>query len=238
MKRVLLIGGTDSSGGAGLTRDCAVAHDLACFAKPVVTCVTAQTNSAVSAIHEMPASVIGSQIMAAFEDTPPDAVKIGMTGSQSATNAIADALTNRRVPVVLDPVLRASSGGTLGDSAALKCLFTIADIVTPNLDEAAILSNRPIADCEHDLALQAQELCAQGARVVLIKGGHGQGDMCCDHLFDTVGACRFCLPRLRQNKRGTGCSLATAVACHMANGQDTREACRNAKDYLHRWIAE
>ncbi len=237
MKRVLLIGGTDSSGGAGLTRDAAVAHDYGCLGKPVVSCVTAQSNAAVHLIHEVPASVIVAQINAAFEDTPPDAIKIGMTGTSRTTNAIADALAQCRVPIVLDPVLRATSGGKLGEDGPLKRLIAMANLVTPNLEEAAILSDHPFAKCDSDIALQAEVWLGHGASAVLIKGGHGDGDMCCDHLFDSIGHCRYCLPRLKQSKRGTGCSLATALACELAQGLDIRAACSNAKEYLHSWIA-
>ena len=236
MKRILLIGGTDSSGGAGLTRDTAVAHDLGCLGKPVVTCVTAQTNAAVTLIHEVPTPVIMAQIKAAFADTPPDAIKIGMIGTRQVADAIAEALRSQDVPVVLDPVLHATSGGKLGEDGALKRLIAMAGLVTPNLEEAAILTDRSFADGDGEMALQAEKLRKQGARAVLIKGGHGSGDMCCDHLFDERGHGKYCLPRLGQNKRGTGCSLATALACKMAQGQELRDACGGAKQYLHRWI--
>ena len=237
MKTVLLIGGTDSSGGAGLTRDTVVAHDFGCFGKPVVTCVTAQTNASVQLIHQVPAPVIGAQISAAFEDRPPDVVKIGMVGSRQAADAIANALIHRKVPIVLDPVLRASSGGTLSEGRALQRLIAMADLVTPNLEEAATLSCRPFADCCGEINLQAGMLREQGARAVLVKGGHGSGDICCDHLFDKDGHRRYCMPRLRQGKRGTGCALATALACCMAQGHDVRDACSRSKQYLHNWIA-
>ncbi len=237
MKRILLIGGTDSSGGAGLTRDTAVAHGLGCHSKPVVTCVTAQTDAEVQLIHQVPAPVIEAQIEAAFADTPPDAIKIGMVGTRLVADAIADALVHRDVPIVLDPVLRASSGGTLSVDGILKRLIAMADLVTPNLEEAAFLSNRSFAECDDEIAVQATTLRGQGARAALIKGGHSSDETCCDHLFDAVGYHRYCLPRLEQSKRGTGCSLATALACNMAQGQEVREACSGAKKYLHSWIA-
>ncbi len=237
MKRVLLIGGTDSSGGAGLARDIAVTNDYRHLAKPVVTCITAQTNTAVRLIHEVPAAVITAQINAAFADTPPDAIKVGMVGTGAAGDAITDALTSRNVPIVLDPVLKSSSGRTLSDAGSLQGLIAIATLLTPNLEEAARLSNRTFANCDAELSVQAEALRKKGAKAVLIKGGHGCGDICCDHLFDTLGRHRFCLPRLTLHKRGTGCSLATAVACELASDRPLRDACRRAKNYMQNWIA-
>ncbi|WP_372884834.1 hydroxymethylpyrimidine/phosphomethylpyrimidine kinase [Shimia sp.] len=236
MTAVLLIGGTDSSGGAGLTRDAATAHELGCIAKPVVTAVTAQTDRAVGEIHEVPAPVIAAQIAAAFDHTPPYAVKIGMVASAPAAAAIAAALRARAVTVILDPVLRASSGGALAAREFLAPLIAIADLVTPNLDEAAALSRLPVARSPADLERQAAALCGQGAGAVLIKGGHGQGPDCCDHLFDGAGQQVFCLPRLAQGRRGTGCTLATALACEIARGQELGAACARAKRYVHGWM--
>lgn len=238
MKRVLLIGGTDSSGGAGLTRDASVAHEHGCLAKPVVTCVTAQTNAAVRMIHEVPASVIVAQIDAAFADTPLDTVKIGMVGTRIVAKAIGDTLKSRNVPIVLDPVLTSTSGSKLSDEGSLESLIAIATLMTPNLEEASRLCDRPVAHCDAELSLQAKLLRGQGANAVLLKGGHGRGDTCCDHLFDNAGHQLFCLPRLMSQRRGTGCSLATALACELAFGQRLRSACDRAKKYVHDWIAD
>ncbi|SLN34258.1 Hydroxymethylpyrimidine/phosphomethylpyrimidine kinase [Roseovarius albus] len=237
MKRVLIIGGSDSSGGAGLTRDTAVAHEFNCLAKPVVTCVTAQTNAAVHLVHELPAPVIASQIHAALADGPPDAIKIGMVGSKDATNAIADALTGCVIPIVIDPVLKASSGGRLGDETALARLIQMSRLLTPNLIEAGALTKHPIARSEAEIITQASMILKLGAKAVLIKGGHSAEHTCCDHLVDKEGKHKFCLPRLEQEKRGTGCSLATVVACEIAWGSDLREACTRAKEHIHEWIS-
>lgn len=237
MRHILLIGGTDSSGGAGLTRDTGVAQALGCLGKPVVTCVTVQTQTAVKQIHQIPAPLIAAQIDAAFADTLPSAVKIGMVGTPLAADAIARALATRDIPIVLDPVLQASSGGRLGDTTALNRLIAMATLVTPNLDEAAALTRQPLAASEAAIAAQAARLHHHGARAVLIKGGHGQGAQSCDHLFEGQTHHRFCLPRLARNTRGTGCALATAIACELAAGRDLAGACRRAKSDLHRWIA-
>ncbi|MBT2131020.1 hydroxymethylpyrimidine/phosphomethylpyrimidine kinase [Aliiroseovarius lamellibrachiae] len=241
MKRIMLIGGTDSSGGAGLTRDTAVTQDHGCLAKPVVTCVTAQTNSAVSLIHQLPANIISEEIKAGFADTPPDAIKIGMVGSNAAALAIANALTCAMngcdLPIVLDPVLNASSGGVLSTLEGAAPLFQIASLLTPNLDEAATLSGQPLAKTSVDLSRQAGILRRHRAQAVLIKGGHRRGERCCDQLFEEQNRREFCLPRLAQSKRGTGCTLATAIACQLAAGHDLQKACWRAKIYVQAWMS-
>lgn len=236
MKHVLVIAGTDSSGGAGLTRDTAVASELGCSVKPVVTCVTAQTDAAVHMIHQVPPQVVVAQIRAAFADTPPDAVKIGMIGAGECADAIATALASCNVPIVIDSVLKSSSGATLFRGDCLEQLFPMATLLTPNLGEAAILTQRSPATSDAEIATQACLLLQQGAQAVLIKGGHGRGAECTDHLFDAAGHWRFSMPRLPKSNRGTGCSLATAIACNLASGQDLHDACHLAKNHIQQWI--
>jgi len=236
MKRILVIAGTDSSGGAGLTRDTATAEELGCLVKPVVTCVTAQTNTAVHSIHQVPLQAVVAQIKAAFSDTPPDAVKIGMVGTDDCANAIADALAVCTVPIVIDPVLKSSSGATLLRGSCLERLFAMATLLTPNLIEAGTLTQRPSAFSDAEIAKQAHLLREQGTQAVLIKGGHGRGDECTDHLYDAAGHWQYRMPRLPKSKRGTGCALATAIACNLASGQNLQDASRRGKEHIHRWI--
>lgn len=236
MKRILVIAGTDSSGGAGLTRDTAVATELGCCVKPVVTCVTAQTNAAVHVIHHVPPWVVAAQIETAFAEAPPDAVKIGMIATAECGAAIAKALADHAVPIVIDPVLKSSSGGRLFLGDHLQSIFALATLLTPNLGEAAALTHRPPAVCDQEIEIQAKLLQQQGAQAVLIKGGHGSGAQCTDHLFDAMGHWRCSLPRLMKNRRGTGCSLATAIACNLASGHSLQAATRRAKQHIHRWI--
>ncbi|WP_368184641.1 hydroxymethylpyrimidine/phosphomethylpyrimidine kinase [Aestuariibius sp. HNIBRBA575] len=237
MTSVLCIGGTDSSGGAGLLRDAGVAQDLGFVAKPVVTCVTAQSNFAVHQILPMPTDLITAQIDAAFDDTPPKAVKIGMVGGADMAGAIVSALRGRDIPIVFDPVLKASSGGELSDQNGLHSLIAISTLVTPNAIEAAHLTG---IKAEADLAgptAQAEVLMKMGAHAVMIKGGHIQGDICSDRLFFRDKSTSFDAPRLSQNRRGTGCTLASAIACNLAAGYPLTQACARAKTYVHRWIA-
>lgn len=238
MTRILIIAGTDSSGGAGLTRDVAVATVLGCAVTPVVTAVTAQTDAAIHDIHPIPSDVVRSQIETAFEQGPPDAIKIGMLGASDIAATLASALRDIDVPVVLDPVLKATSGGVLARKTQIEPLLARSTLVTPNLPEAAALTHSPCATGDRDIVAQAENLRAWGATAVLVKGGHGEGVECVDHLFEPSGHFKLTSQRLPVTRRGTGCSLSTAIACHLALGQDLPEACRRAKAYVHRWISQ
>lgn len=232
MTRLLVIAGTDSSGGAGLTRDAAVAAELGGQVRPVVTAVTAQTDDAVSEIHPVPPPVVTAQIEAVFAKDPPEAVKIGMLATGETAEAVAWALARHAVPVVLDPVLKASSGGTLSPDEGIARLLPLATLLTPNLIEAAALSGLSAAP----VAAQAARLRATGAQAVLIKGGHGRGTDCTDHLFCKTGVHRFRTARLPHGKRGSGCALSTAIACRLADGASLPDACNRAKEFLQDWL--
>ncbi len=237
-RSVLIIAGTDSSGGAGLLRDTAVARDLGIQAKCTVTAVTAQTNQTVARNLPMPADIVAAQLNATLADQPPDAVKIGMLGNAGVVIAVASALKGRDIPVVLDPVLASTSAAALltpdGVAAMIDHLFPLCTLVTPNLSEAAALTG--VGD-EDDLARQAEKLRGFGAQAVLIKGGHGQGRLSIDTLFDAHGTLPLSAPRLAASRRGTGCTLSTAIACFLASGRELRPACEAAKRFTHRWMA-
>ncbi|ATG34981.1 Hydroxymethylpyrimidine/phosphomethylpyrimidine kinase [Phaeobacter piscinae] len=256
MSALLIIAGTDSSGGAGLTRDIAAATAMAQllppFAqrspalRPVVTAITVQTDTALEEIRPTPPETIQSQIRAAAATGPISAVKIGMVGSAMAAKAIAKALAHsvpETCPVVLDPVLRSSSGGQLMQVADLKPLIARATLITPNLQEAAQLapsaSNRqPDSPEASGIALQARQLQEAGADAVLIKGGHGGGAISVDQLFFGDTHVRYDRPRLQRGRRGTGCTLATAIAVQLMAGQNLDQACAHAGDYVHEWLKE
>lgn len=233
---ILIIAGTDSSGGAGLLRDIAVARDLGVRARCAVTAVTAQTDRAVDLSLTMPADIVAAQLNAGLADDPPDAVKIGMLGTAGIVMAVASALSGCKIPVVLDPVLAATSGGGLltpdGVAAMIEHLFPLCDLVTPNLSEAAALTGTG-----KELLQQADRIRGMGAKAVLIKGGHGQGRLATDTLFDGQGELSLSAPRLAGARRGTGCTLSSAIACFLASGQDMRQACEAGKRFTHRWLA-
>lgn len=225
-KNILLIGGTDSSGGAGLTRDVAVATELGLGTKPVVTAVTAQHDHAVTQLETMSPTLVVAQISAAFEDQSPNAVKIGMLGNAALVDAVAGALAGRNVPILLDPVIASSSGARLlsdeGVDLLKETLLPQVDLVTPNKPEAEILGSSEL-----------KTLC----NAILFKGGHGDGDRLLDRLWHVGHEVRFEVDRQPFTPRGTGCSLGTAIACRMAHGFALEEAVGQAHLYVQDWIS-
>lgn len=232
MTVILAAGGTDSSGGAGLTRDAAMAAALDVMLRPVVTAVTAQTDHAVEAVYPAAPEEVAAQAQAALATSPaPRAVKIGMLGSPALAAALAKVLPPE-IPLVLDPVLKASSGGVLMLADGFGGLLQSAALITPNLPELAALSG-----CGGSVEAQAAVLIANGVQAVLVKGGHAEGRDCTDLLFTAAsGEHAFAAPRLAVPRRGTGCSLATAIACQLAQGAALPEACRAGKAAVHRWL--
>ncbi len=226
-KTILIIGGTDSSGGAGLVRDVAVATALGFGVKPVVTAVTAQSNRAVRQAELMPPELVAAQIRAAFEDQPPKAVKIGMLGNAALVEAVATLLEEYDVPMVLDPVIAASSGARLLSDDGVKILkeklLPRVDLVTPNLPEAEILGGAEL-----------KTICA----AIFLKGGHGEGDKLLDRFWYDGGEVCFEAQRQSFTPRGTGCSLATAIACRLAQGFALDEAVGRAHFYVQDWISQ
>ena len=235
---VLVIAGTDSSGGAGLTRDVRVLAECGMRAVPVVTAVTAQSNARVHAVHTLPPEMIRAQLVAARETHAIAAVKIGMLANRATVEIVAECLPSRDdVPIVLDPVLHASSGNSLLDNAGRAALrehlLPKVSIVTPNIPEAALLTGGPAADQEDAAIDQARQILRMGARAVLIKGGHASGRECTDILVSENSApLRLVLDRTEGTLRGTGCALATAIAAGLARKLPLPYACRFAKNYV------
>jgi hydroxymethylpyrimidine/phosphomethylpyrimidine kinase len=240
---VLVIAGSDSSGGAGIVRDLTVLADLGIDALCAITAVTAQTHGHVVSVHHVPPEIVRTQIRAALDSSELGAIKIGMLGTAATVSAVADCLPRDGVvPVVLDPVLLSSSGGVLLDAqgqAEMRArLFTLATILTPNIPEAASLCGTAPATSREALLEQARSLLALGARAVLLKGGHGEGAEAVDLLVTAQGAPHWLSsPRLDARCRGTGCALATAIAAGLASGQSVAEACHNGKQYVLSMLA-
>ncbi|CUH84178.1 bifunctional hydroxymethylpyrimidine kinase/phosphomethylpyrimidine kinase [Thalassovita mediterranea] len=236
---VLMIGGIDSSGGAGVLRDCATAVAFGVGARVAVTAVTAQTDRAVLAAEMCSPTTLAAQINAAFAQGPVGAIKIGMLGTGAAVEEVAGALVERpEVPVVLDPVIASSSGKALIDEAGLDVLLDrllpLTTLITPNLPEAAQLAAR--LGVAEDAVSQA--LMDRGAGAVLIKGGHGDGAEVVDHLITPQTAHRFAVPRQQGSLRGTGCALAAAIACGLSQNHTLPDACRAAQAHIqHRFAA-
>jgi hydroxymethylpyrimidine/phosphomethylpyrimidine kinase len=240
---VLVIAATDSSGGAGLTRDVRVLTDFSVDALCAITAVTTQSDSRVSAIHHVPPEVIRAQIVAAFATTRVGAVKIGMLGTRATVDAVVENLPmGVSVPIVLDPVLMASSGGVLldADGLAAMCerLFPRMTLVTPNIPEAAALLHDELASGEPALIGQAQRLLALGSQAVLLKGGHADGEEAVDLLVSRNAAVRRIVSaRVSGKSRGTGCALASAIAAGLASGTSLVAACQEAKHYVLKMLS-
>ncbi|MGC8519609.1 MAG: hydroxymethylpyrimidine/phosphomethylpyrimidine kinase [Steroidobacteraceae bacterium] len=238
---VLVIAGSDSSGGAGLVRDVHTLEILGADALCAVTAVTAQTDARVLGVVAVPPEQVRAQIDAAFATRPIGAVKIGMLLGRATLKVVADALARApAVPLVLDPVLRSSSGAVLLEDSGFEWLrarlFPLSAVVTPNLPEAAALCGEPYEAGEPDTARVidwGRRLLAQGARAVLIKGGHASGATAADLLL-RPGAEPVWLTgsRFAVGRRGTGCALASALAAALAAGADLETACRRARAHV------
>ncbi|WP_261513401.1 bifunctional hydroxymethylpyrimidine kinase/phosphomethylpyrimidine kinase [Chelativorans petroleitrophicus] len=239
---VLVVAGSDSSGGAGIARDVETIAAFGLRSSLTVTAVTVQTHDAVTQIEPMPPTLVVAQIHAAIEANAVRAVKVGMLPNPAITEAVASVLAdNPLVPVVLDPVLAASSGASLtaeGAAAALKRrLLPLCRLVTPNLPELALLADTPPARNEDEAVRQAGFLLEAGAQAVLVKGGHAAGERS-DDLLIRPGRppARFAAPRLPGSVRGTGCMLSSAIAANLARNATLEESVQNAKRYVFEQI--
>ena len=238
MSTVLVIAGSDSSGGAGVVRDVRTLTELKVRALVAVTAVTAQTDAALLGSHVVPESLLRAQIAAAFATVAVQAVKIGMLANGTSVRAVTECLAaHAQVPLVLDPVLVSSSGGSLldleGRERLVAQLLPLATVITPNLPEAALLLGVPQARDEFTALEQGRELLRRGARAVLLKGGHASGPESVDLLL-TPGAPpeRLSAPRIRATLRGSGCALASAIAAYLAQEVALPGACARAKNYV------
>ncbi len=241
--RLLTIAGSDSGGGAGIQADLKTFSALGCFGMTAITALTAQNTTGVRAIYGVPPQMLADQIDAVVEDIGVDAVKIGMLHSPEIVQAVADAIDRHKLPhVVLDPVMVATSGAVLIDNPAIAALvrelFGRAILITPNLDEATLLVGRPLIS-EADMAAAAHELLAKGASAVLIKGGHLAGNVVSD-LLQIAGASPHWMraPRIATaNTHGTGCTLSSAIAAHLALGYTLVGAVEGARAYVRGALA-
>jgi len=238
--RVLSIAGSDSGGGAGIQADLKTIAALGCYGMTAITALTAQNTLGVRSIHAVPLQVLTDQIDAVVEDIGVDAVKIGMLHSADTVRAVAAAIERHQLPrIVLDPVMVATSGAVLIDQEAIAVLvrelFPRAILITPNLDEAALLVGRPLAD-EAAMEAAARQLLEMGARAVLLKGGHLPGDTVSDLLLTgNVPPHWMREPRIATpNTHGTGCTLSSAIAAYLALGLPPPVAVDQARDYV-RW---
>jgi len=241
--RVLSIAGSDSGGGAGIQADLKTFAALGCYGMTALTALTAQNTLGVQGIHAVPPAFLRLQIASVVEDIGVDAVKIGMLHDPAVVEVVAEAIDRYRLGrVVLDPVMVATSGDRLIAPATVErlvqLLFPRASLVTPNLDEAALLLGRRIDDAGA-LEAAARDLLDLGAPAVLLKGGHLPGAECVDLLVRRdAPLLRLASPRIAsRNVHGTGCTLSSAIAAQLALGLDLDAAVRQARAWVLAAIA-
>lgn len=220
--RLLIIAGSDSSGGAGIQADIKTAQAFGCYAQTAITAVTAQDTKGIRAIHPVPSDIVVAQIEACLGDIGADAIKIGMLGSAKLIKAVA-AVLPRKIPIVLDPILASTSGKEFLDKKAVKALkkylVPLAAVVTPNLPEAKALGE------------------LKGAQAVLVKGGHATKATVDDVLTWKGGVETYAFPRLKtKHTHGTGCTFSTAIACGLAQGLSLPLAVGRAREFVQRAI--
>ena len=242
--KVLTIAGSDSGGGAGIQADLKTFSAIGCYGMSVITALTAQNTQGVKAIHAVPPAFAVEQIEAVLSDIGADAIKIGMLYSAELIEAVAQALKKHGArKIVLDPVMVAQSGDKLLQDDAIEAIKThlmpLADVVTPNIPEAAVLCGMQLTQWS-DIESAAETLAKYGSRSILIKGGHGDERKSTDLLF-LAGEGRFVsleTDRIEtRNNHGTGCTLSSAIASYMAKGSDVEEAVQKAKTFMNHSIA-
>ncbi|TLU84830.1 MAG: bifunctional hydroxymethylpyrimidine kinase/phosphomethylpyrimidine kinase [Chlorobium sp.] len=239
-KTVLTIAGSDCSGGAGIQADLKTFAALECYGLSVITALTAQNTLGVSAVYPIDDTFISEQFRAINADISIDAVKIGMLGNITTIKAVSRLLRELKgnPPLILDTMLGFSRGVAFLPSEAITImkaeLFPLASLITPNLPETAILTGiKRIPGTPTAIEEAAQKLLETGAQSVLIKGGHGEGDECCDCLFYENRFFWFRSKKIMtSNTHGTGCTLSSAIAAFMARGETTENAVEHAKAYL------
>ena len=233
----LTIGGSDSSGGAGVQADLKTFAALGVYGFSAITAVTAQSTEGVVGIAALEADFVASQIEAVAGDASIHAVKTGMLANAAIVEAVAAAIRETDLPaVVVDPVIVASSGVRLLDEDGVRALCTellpMAMVVTPNIPEAAVLSGRAIASIE-DARAAAVRIHALGAAHVVVTGGHADGDEIVDLLFDGDVFTEFHIARVRSpHTHGTGCTCASAIAAGLARGHAMVDAVADAQAYV------
>ena len=240
---VLSIAGSDTCGGAGIQADIKTISACGAYAMTAITAITTQDPNGVRNVWPVTVEQLGDQIEATLAYRPA-VIKIGMLGNAELIETVADGLERHNAKnIVLDPVMIAASGARLLEADAVEAirrhLFPLATLITPNIPEAAALLETSAAETDAAVEEQAEKLAAFGAANVLIKGGHGHGDVSSDLLLMTGGTRqRFNAPRYHtRNTHGTGCTLSSAIAAGLARGLALPDAIGNAKSYITAAIA-
>ena len=246
--RLLVIAGSDPSGGAGIQADLKTAQAFGVFAQTAITAVTVQNTLGVTGVHMVPPEIVREQILACLSDIGADAIKTGMLGSSEMVEMVAATLTEHApgIPLVVDPVMVAKGGSPLLDEAAVailkKRLLPLASVITPNLPETEALTGL-YPQSEHRLRNAAMVFKMMGVEQVLFKGGHappsieGNGDVVRDVLWSGGEFVSFEAPRQdTRHTHGTGCTLATAIACGLAQKLSLNDAVARAHAYVQEAI--
>lgn len=239
----LTIAGSDSGGGAGIQADIKTFSALGVFGCSVLSSLTAQNTLGVQGVFPVPPSFVQTQITSVLSDIPVCAIKTGMLATADIIAAVAQSLrAYPQIPLVLDPVMVATSGDRLLQPEAISTLIgellPLASVITPNLHEAAVLLDAPVAQTEAQMQQQGESLLQLGAKAVLMKGGHSATAEANDLLVTPTAVQVFSAPRLNtRNTHGTGCTLASAIAAGLAKGLALPDAVQQAKAYLHNALA-
>lgn len=237
--RVLIIAGSDPSGGAGVQADIKTVTALGGYAATAITALTVQNTTGVSAVHAVAPEIIAAQIDAVLSDIGADAIKIGMIGDAETAELLAVKLAAiaHSIPVILDPVLVATSGDALAsdgvDRIIREQLIGVSDVVTPNTEEASALTGIVVHNLD-DMARAGDAIVNLGAKYALVKGGHLRGEKVVDLLVGQGATNSFAHPRIKTRPtHGTGCTLAAALATGIAQGMGIVAAVQRATDYVH-----
>jgi hydroxymethylpyrimidine/phosphomethylpyrimidine kinase len=239
---VLTIAGFDGIGGAGVQGDIKTISALGCYATSVLTALPVQNTCGVKSVYPIPADVVEAQLRAILDDVFPDAIKIGMVHTTAIVEVIVDTLRQYpEVPVVFDPVMVSTSGHRLLDDSTIativKKLFPLAAVITPNLDEAAVLTGMPVRTVD-DMRAAGKKIMELGAQSVLLKGGHLDAVQLTSLYFTNNGKVQeYSFEKIdTQNTRGTGCALSSAIASYVARGSSLPDAVTLAQEYVHQAI--
>ncbi len=239
----LTIAGSDSGGGAGIQADLKTFHAFGVYGTSAITAITAQDTTGVHAVHAVPLDVVRRQVEVVAADLGPAAVKTGMLATAELVGGVAASIRELGLGnFVLDPVMVATSGDRLLDadavSAVLELLLPLATVVTPNLDEARLLTGEAI-EGEAEMVRVAERLVALGAGAALVKGGHLPGPEVVDVLVDGEGTRSWRRRKVdTTSTHGTGCTLSAAIAAGLAHGRPLRESVEDALGFAHRAIVE
>lgn len=236
LKKLLIIAGSDSGGGAGIQADIRTAHAHGVYPTTAITALTAQNTQGVLGIYDVTANFVAAQINAVLEDIGADAIKIGMLNNSAVVSAIEAELAGKDIPIVLDTVMVAKGGAPLLRENAVNSLkaklIPLASIVTPNLPEAEILAGIKIKKLD-DMIQAGKNILNYGCHSVLIKGGHLRGNVVYDVVVTRKKFEVFSHEKINsKNTHGTGCTMSTSIACHLANGKDVFTAVDKAREFI------